>query len=225
MADRTRSLISDKKNQSLIFQSLLRAQSIIRIAKCLIINIYMPCHGIADRDLIIHSCLCDITSYIENFSDHKCIIAGDFNCNLDVDNVFSKLFNDFICLHNLVRCEVALGGSVNYTFGNATRGCYSTIDYMLSSDVNSLIDFNVIDSVANLSDHLILQLLCTYNPECVIGNIVNNDMFPTVTHLRWDHDNLSEYYSQTGIGAFLQILLALKKIIVSHQRALSNTNW
>ena len=148
---------------------------IIRIAKWLIINIYIPCHGTTNRDLIINSCLSDITSYIETFSDHKCIIAGDFNFNLDV-NVFSMLFNDFICLHNLARYDVALGCSVDYTFHNETRGCYSTIDYILSSDVNSLIDFNVIDSGANLSDHLILQLLCTYNPECVIGDNINNDM-------------------------------------------------
>ena len=179
---------------------------IIRIAKWLIINIYMPCHETADRDLIINSCLSDITSYIENFSVHKCIIAGDFICNLDVNNVFSKLFNDFICLHNLARYDVALGCSVTYTFHNETRGCYSTIDYMLSSDVNSSTDFNVIDSGANLSDHLILKLLCTYNLECVIADNVNNDMCPIVTHLRWDHANLSEYYSQTGIC--LQCILA-----------------
>ena len=95
---------------------------------------------------------------------------------------------------------------MDYTFHNETRGCYSTIDYMLSSDVNSSIDFNFIDSGADLSDHLILQLLCTYNPEYVIGDNVNNDTWPTVTHLRWDHANLSEYYSQTGIG--LQCILA-----------------
>ena len=53
---------------------------------------------------------------------------------------------------------------------------------------------------------MVLQLLCTYNPECVIGDNVNNDMCPTVTHLRWDHANLSEYYSQTEIC--LQCILA-----------------
>ena len=137
---------------------------IIRFAKLLIINIYMSCHVTADRDLIINICLSDVTSCIDNFSDHKCIIASNFNCNLNVDNVFSKLFNYYICLHNLIRCDVALGGSVNYPFHNETRDCYSTIDDMLSSDVNSLIDVNVIDSGANLSDHLVLQLICTNNP-------------------------------------------------------------
>ena len=100
------------------------------------------------------------------------------------------------------------------------------IDYMLSSD---LTDFNVIDSGANLSDHLVLQLMCTYNPEYAIDDYANNDMRPTVTHLRWD---CAIYLSITlkrelVYNAFLQILLALKKTIsfVSHQRALSNTNW
>ena len=32
-----------------------------------------------------------------------------------------------------------------------------------------------------------------------------NDMCPTVTQLRWDYANPSEYYSQTGIG--LQCIL------------------
>ena len=65
--------------------------------------------------------------------------------------------------------------------------------------------------------------------ECVIGDNVNNDMCPTVTHLCWDHANLSRYYSQTGIG--LQCILAdivsfeEKQFFVSHQRALSNKNW
>ena len=69
-----------------------------------------------------------------------------------------------------------------------------------------MIDFNVIDSGANLSDHLVLQLMCTYNSECVIGDNVTNDMCPTATHLRWDHAALSEYYCQTGRG--LQCILA-----------------
>ena len=42
--------------------------------------------------------------------------------------------------------------------------------------------------------------MCMYNPECVIDDNVNNNNCPTVRHLRWDHANLSEYYSQTGIG-------------------------
>ena len=82
---------------------------------------------------------------------------------------------------------------MDYTFHNETRGCYRTIDYMLSSDVNSFIDFTVIDSGAYLSDHLVLQLLCTYNPECVIDDYVNNDMCPTVN--TYAGTMLTEYYS------------------------------
>ena len=111
---------------------------IIRIAKFFIINVYMPCRGTADREVIINNLLTDLTRYIENYNEHKCIIADDSSCNLDTENAFTKLFND-ICLHNLSRCDIALSCSVDYTFHNESRGCYieQSIIIMFSSDVNS----------------------------------------------------------------------------------------
>ena len=50
-----------------------------------------------------------------------------------------------------------------------------------------------------------MQLIDTYNPECIIDDNVNNDMCSTITRRRWDHANLSAYYSKMGVG--LQCIL------------------
>ena len=84
----------------------------------------------------------------------------------------------------------------------------STIDYALCSNVNKLIIFDVIDPAINLSDHLPLLIVCTFDMPKSITNVdykVLTKDEPQIDRFRWDHSNLSLYNSASG--DFLQNLL------------------
>ena len=57
--------------------------TIIRIADYLIINVYLPCDGTAERLLICEDILADVQSWRDKYLMCDCIVAGDFNSNLD----------------------------------------------------------------------------------------------------------------------------------------------
>ena len=49
----------------------------------------------------------------------------------------------------------------NFTFFNESTQSGSTIDYMLTSNPNNTIAFNVLDMDINLSDHIPIMVVCT----------------------------------------------------------------
>jgi len=52
---------------------------IVKIGDSLLINVYFPCQGTADRLTVCDDMLCEIAGWRERFSECQCIIAGDFN--------------------------------------------------------------------------------------------------------------------------------------------------
>jgi len=54
---------------------------IVRVANCLIVNLYMPCCGTIDRQMICDDILSNVAECCERLSDCVLIIAGDFNVN------------------------------------------------------------------------------------------------------------------------------------------------
>jgi hypothetical protein len=44
---------------------------------------------------------------------YECIIAGDFNVNLDSNDVVSQHINDFIYKNGLKRCDIVVSGIVS----------------------------------------------------------------------------------------------------------------
>ena len=84
----------------------------------------------------------------------------------------------------------------------------STIDYALCSNVSKLIKFDVIDPAINLSDHLPLLIVYTFDMPNSNTNVdfkVLPKDEPQITRFRWDQSNLSLYNSASG--DFLQNLL------------------
>ena len=63
---------------------------IIRVANCLIVNVYMSCVGTVNRQMIYDDILSTITDYCGRHSDCVPIIAGDFNVNLGTADAVSK---------------------------------------------------------------------------------------------------------------------------------------
>jgi len=69
--------------------------TIVRIANCIIVNIYLPCIGTIDRQLICQDLLSEIGAWINNFPSCNCVVAGDFNVNLDSTDNVANCINAF----------------------------------------------------------------------------------------------------------------------------------
>ena len=78
---------------------------IIKIFNYLLVNVYFPCSGTDNRLAVCADLLTDIWSWRDYYRDCKCIIAGDFNTNLDSRDDISRCLNDFISDCSLVRCD------------------------------------------------------------------------------------------------------------------------
>ena len=81
---------------------------IVRVANYLIVNVYMPCAGTADRLIICDDILSIIGDYCERHSDCVPIVAGDFNVNLDTRDAVASLICQFVQFafeYSLVGCD------------------------------------------------------------------------------------------------------------------------
>jgi len=103
---------------------------IVRVGNYLLVNIYMPCVGTANRLLICEDILFNVWSWKERYTDCKMIIAGDFNVDLDSNNEIAHLMTKFITEHALIRGD-RFAGEKKRTYINATLGHESQIDYIL----------------------------------------------------------------------------------------------
>jgi endonuclease/exonuclease/phosphatase family metal-dependent hydrolase len=96
---------------------------------------------------------------------YVCRFVGiDFNTELDVVSSYSDSIYDFCDEFELQRSDILCPVSSAYTYTNEALNHHSKIDYILISDHNRLVNFNVIDNGSNLSDHLPLQ--CIINLNC-----------------------------------------------------------
>ena len=68
------------------------------------------------------------------FSDCDCVIAGDFNCDLDGGDVTSRLVQDFIHNGFFTRCDDIFPDQKVPTYVNEALRQQSRIDYVLTSD-------------------------------------------------------------------------------------------
>ena len=68
--------------------------SIVKVCNQVIINIYMPCTGVVDRLTICDEIISDLWLWRQQYSMCECVIAGDFNANLDSNDVMSQRIND-----------------------------------------------------------------------------------------------------------------------------------
>ena len=77
---------------------------------------------------------------------------------------------------------------------------YSKIDYFLVSGCfDDLLDYHVIESDCNFSDHLPIAIALSRSDKLIFNNHVPNNSqnfysSNDIKHLRWDHGNTSVYY-------------------------------
>jgi hypothetical protein len=173
--------------------------SIIKVCNQIIINIYMPCVGTVDRVTICDDIIAELWSWKQQFPMCECIIAGDFNTNLDTNDVVSQRINDFILKNNLFRCDVLFHKDHIATYVNDSLHHKSAIDYILTFSCDCIIDFDVLDPDINFSDHLPLTLTCVCSDSNTCEDL--NDSCASSkapTHYRWDRADLASYYNYTG---------------------------
>ena len=162
-------------------------------------NIYLPCAGTVDRDLIC-DVLAELSAWIAEFPDYGLIVAGDFNSPLSDRSAVSALINTFLLDSNLSRCDLSFSCQPDYTLIlRETQGQYSKLDFVTYCNVN-INSFTVYDSVTNLSDHL--PLIAGF--DCSINLRVK---CPPVKQLRWDHADIIGYNNSTQ--PYLQSALSL----------------
>jgi len=140
------------------------------------------------------------------------VIAGDFNCNVMINNNVSLFMNDRMAKFNLTLANNLLQkpSTIQYTFSGKSRDAYSYIDhfYVSSNPANLVHSIKDIDSHENFSDHIpiILTLdkcifdLCKQDISAQYSHrvnvTVNSDRYENVL-LDWENSSKRDYYELT----------------------------
>ena len=174
---------------------------IVKVFNYLFINVYLPCSGMENRLTTCADLIADIWSWRTYYNDCKCVIAGDFNTNLDSSDAVASCVNDFISNCSLVRCDDLFPSQKVNTYVNLSLNQESYIDYILVSDANDVSQFAVLDPGVNFSDHLplstVLNIPCCADFTATTPRHNNSDNL-TLPQLRWDKANRELYYQYTG---------------------------
>lgn len=170
----------------------------IKLSNWIVVNVYMPCSGTPNRQLLYSDILQEILALMSTYSGCNLLIGGDFNVNLDCHSSVSDVVNGFLSDNNMVRCDVLFPVSSKFTYVNEALNNKSTIDYFVTSSRESTVAFNVLDLDLNLSDHLPIMAVCLCElPKEQLKHRHGNR--EDVSHFRWDHAPLPLYYDQTRV--------------------------
>jgi len=180
---------------------------IVKVFNSLLINVYCPCSGTPNRLLIYENLLSDIMTWRDRFRDCECVIAGDFNCDLDGCDAISRLVQDFIHNGSFTRCDDIFPVQKVPTYVNEALRQQSRIDYVLTSDRDVVDSFVVVEPNINFSDHLpiMANLVMGYGLSNSINHSSNNENKDNSSddgirqwQMRWDKADIGAYYNYTG---------------------------
>jgi len=79
--------------------------TVVKIFNCLFFNVCLPCVGSINRLQIVTSILDDLSSYFKDYHICTFVMAGDFNVNLDSNDVVACRMQRLISEFSLVRCD------------------------------------------------------------------------------------------------------------------------
>ena len=179
--------------------------AIIKIGNCIIINVYLPCIGSTNREIVCEDLLSEVDVWCQANSDCNVVIAGDFNTDLDSADNVARSVTHFAECYSLLRCDNLSANNYHPTYVNLALNQQSRIDYILASPDCNVRDFTVVDPDINFSDHLPLfaDIKCSVSPRNT-----NKDSHTGLTQkqLRWDQADLASYYYHSG--SLLNPLLA-----------------
>ena len=90
----------------------------------------------------------------DRYSDCECVIGGDFNANIDNNDVVASRVSNFIHYCMLTRCDDLFPAQKCNRYVNHSLNQESCIDYLLVSAGCFVNNFVVLDPEVNFSDHL-----------------------------------------------------------------------
>ena len=175
--------------------------AIVKIANYIIVSIYLPCAGTIDRLSICVDLLDDIWAWRSQYPDCECIIAGDFNVDLDSSDAVSHLINNFCHDNSVFRCDNIFGKPKLDTYTNLALNHHSTIDYILTTSTENIINFDILEPDINFSDHLPLMCMVQIMSDSHTAGTSNcniNCKPHEHIQLRWDRADLNSFYHYTG---------------------------
>ena len=174
---------------------------VLKIGSVMVINVYLPCRGTADRVLLYEEILSQLSAILEDSEVSNCIIAGDFNVDLgdSLDDV-GTLLNDFLLTYKFRSTYCLYPTSKFVSYVSKSNGCESLLDYIFVSESIQVVDTCVLDLDFNFSDHLpvIANILCDEVVPCSSNSF--SSLSKAVHNCwRWDHANLNSYYDCSRI--------------------------
>ena len=128
----------------------------LRIEGCIVVNVYIPADYYNDQLKRLFSLICDrLPSCLDKFTFLKilCIIVGEFNCNLSVDDSSPRVF----LLHSLFDDWVyILAKDCNFTYIHVSSSISHLYYIVASKDVETTSVSYL--SEYQVSDHLPISL-------------------------------------------------------------------
>ena len=176
--------------------------AVVRVLNYLIVNLYLPCVGTENRQIICDDLLAQIANWYDQYSTCDLILAGDFNVDLDSNDYVALAVTQFLATRNVVRCDTLFSSTKTATYVNDALMQYSTIDFIATSTPGVVEDFSVLEWPNNFSDHLpviaIFNSIVTDEIELDATHRHTAHQLPGLLRFRWDKADISSYYSQTG---------------------------
>jgi len=156
--------------------------------------------------------LAEVGSLIAAHPSCHVLLAGDFNTYLQINSRASIAVTNLVSRCKLYQCDILFPSACRSTYVNDSTHASNTIDYMLTSNADSVIEFSIVDIEIHFSDHLPSLAVCKTDIE---SEPVNKLGLPSeVTHLRWDHARTDLYYEHSRI--LLQPVLDDLDNIIEH---------
>ena len=180
--------------------------TVIKVDNYVIFNVYLPCIGTSDRSLICDEVLVEIQAWRDKYASYHCIVAGDFNCDLNSSDKVVAAVDKFVQHNSLTRCDTLFPSDISATYVNYQLNHQSYIDYVLTSSPHTVNMFSVLDPDINFSDHLPLYCNIQYVVPADQPRVINRDAKATKAtrcaprNFRWDKADLVPYYYDSNIS-------------------------
>jgi len=181
---------------------------IVKIGRHLFVNVYFPCSGTVDRLVVYENVLSDIAEWYDRYRDCECVIAGDFNCDIDGSDAVSLSVQKFIRDGSLDAVMSYIFCQRQPTYVSEALNQASCIDYVLTSATCDVKKFVIVDPNINFLDHLpimceVVVSTCSVN----VSNSVENDRPKNIQYqLRWDKANQAGYYHYTHLSPLITVV-------------------
>jgi len=86
---------------------------IVRVGNVIFVNVYLPCAGTVNRDLISNDIFAEIGALKSRLNHYGCVVAGDFNSDLDSHKIASIDINKFL---KPICAQCSTSGTFSKTF-------------------------------------------------------------------------------------------------------------